>query len=854
MPRDLTAALDPGPSDALRSLGRRQAVFLAADGKTTAIRAAKGEIGGPGVVASFEIDDVGWSGGRFLARIDQKAVVDIDPRSLHVFSWDATRQRYELVRAAGANLSHGYVWASVSRPGRYAVAAIPTTIDFDAATISPEWAGALLEIFMRRFIGEGPWRPLGPRHLSCCIYDLAIDPSDSDRIYAAGSDSGVWRLDSVAAYPGQTWVPLTDFQTSLQVNAIAVSPANSHFAYYVDRGGALYRSSTRGTYWSRRGSAPLGNANRLIAHPTSIQSIFVATPSGLWHSETGGSTWLSNPGQTTLLDGDILDVVLDPDDPAILYAAQRSVGVLKSSNEGRDWQTVLPWSRASAPSSTMIKIAVGHQGSDANRTVVAKLAEEVFLNRHGGRTPYVRGGTAWTSLGKVGGHGYGDWCHVVAVDPFDDDIILAGAQEVFRTTTGAASWTKVIGYYAPHEDLHRLMFDPTTEGVVYAATDGGVYRSTDHGATFQTSGDDVAAGRDLNLGLVTAQFYRVGVSGDHAVGDAYHQGMLGAGSLAAEDWEGIEGHAWEFADIYGDPVRDGEYFVFGSPKLFRRRFPTPASGPALVEIGSFTPRSIAVDARPGSNVILVSNDTGSILKATNGDSDSPTWTTMPGLSVGSDVVRSIAFAPSTPQRAYALTGSGRVFVCADADAAGGWVEVTSLPSAPGVALAVSVENDQDIFAITRQTVYRSVTGGASWTAIPGSAPSVLPPGLSLRSVVAGPGSVYIADVTGIFQSPDAGANWFPYDEGLPNAEITQLLWTEHDLFAVTHGRGLWHHGRTDVIRIPPLAHKPDFRWLIELWLAIHGGDPAPDAIRKRFGHGYDRSILREEIRAKEIRR
>jgi len=122
----------------------------------------------------------------------------------------------------------------------------------------------------------------------------------------------------------------------------------------------------------------------------------------------------------------------------------------------------------------MIKVAVGGQGTDTNRTVAVKFDQEVFVNRRGGRPPTVPGGGLWTSLGQYGGSGYGDWCHVIAVDPFDDNVILAGAQQVFRTSNGGGIWTKVIDYYAPHEDQHRILFDPSSLSDLESDFRGGI--------------------------------------------------------------------------------------------------------------------------------------------------------------------------------------------------------------------------------------------------------------------------------------------------------------------------------------------------------------------------------------------
>jgi hypothetical protein len=239
--------------------------------------------------------------------------------------------------------------------------------------------------------------------------------------------------------------------------------------------------------------------------------------------------------------------------------------------------------------------------------------------------------------------------------------------------------------------------------------------------------------------------------------------------------------------------------------------------------------------RPGSNTLLVGTANGQVLRAANGDSDNPTWAPMSGINLAGDFVTAIAFAPSRPQQAYALTRGRRMFVCDDADGPSGWTAARALPQRqPGVGLAVSVEDERQLYAIGGGRVYRSTDRALNWTAVPGTGASTLPPGLDLRSIVAGPDTVYLAASVGVFMSPDAGQQWFPHSDGLPNVEIKELLWTQSDLFAVTHGRGLWHHDRYEhlVTSIDRILDP------IKLWLAIHGGDPAPDVIRERIGRGF----------------
>ena len=825
MPTMTPTALDPGLIRFTQENGSH--TFLPDGQEKASVKAAKAPDDSLGFAGAAEVvSKSAFVPGTLLIPITKESTRGLDPRTLQILRWNPATNSHELVAATGVNIEGGYVWARITRPGVYSVFGLLTPKALAGITGRDNKSyQTMMLIVLRLFSPTGPWTSLGPQHLSCCIIDMAIDPSNNDRIYAAASNGGIWRLDSVAGYPGRTWSPLTDQQPSLLINCMAVSPADSRVVYYIDALGQLYRSADRGNTWATAGTAYLVNAQRLLAHPTDPDTIYVANNQGFWCSHTAGTTWVSNTGQTTLKDGDITDAVIDPGNASILYVAERNVGLHKSINGGGSFQLMLPWSAATAPVGNMIKVAVGGLGTDANRTVAVKFDQEIFVNRNGGRGPAVSGGGPWASLGQQGGTGYGNWCHVIAVDPTDNNVILAGAQTLSRTPDGGGSWNTVINYYAPHEDQHRILFDSSQPGVVYAANDGGVFRSPDHGVTWQTSTDDLSY--DLTVGLVTAQFFTAAVSGDNAVGDAYHQGLLGASSLFAKQWAGIQGHAWEFDNVYGDPVRPGTYYVFVGAALFRQQFPSPTT---LAQIGNFTPTAIAVDARSGSNVLLAGNSIGQVLRTTNGDSNSPAWSVMAGISLTADSVISISFAPSRPQQAYALTQTGKVFVCTDVDNSPTWTAKTTLPTGNGVEIAVSVENESQLYAISSSQVFRSIDGGGSWAALPGMGANQLPYGLSLISLVTAPGAVYIAASSGVFMSPDAGQHWFPFSDGLPNVQIVELLWTGSDLFAATQGRGLWHHGNFLVINVPPIAHIPDVQWIISLWFAIHGGDPGPEQI------------------------
>jgi photosystem II stability/assembly factor-like uncharacterized protein len=88
------------------------------------------------------------------------------------------------------------------------------------------------------------------------------------------------------------------------------------------------------------------------------------------------------------------------------------------------------------------------------------------------------------------GDGLGDRSQALAVDPFDDEVLLTGGQELVRTQTaslpGGGEWMTVASPSAP--DPQCVEFDPNHESVVYLANASGVFQSTDGGRTWTDLG------------------------------------------------------------------------------------------------------------------------------------------------------------------------------------------------------------------------------------------------------------------------------------------------------------------------------------------------------------------------------
>ena len=123
--------------------------------------------------------------------------------------------------------------------------------------------------------------------------------------------------------------------------------------------------------------------------------------------------------------GCVSAIVIDPQNPSMVYAGSSSHGVYKSTDGGTTWNAV----NSGLPSILL----------------------DVYVS-------------------------------TLAVDPKNAGTLYAGSREgLFKSTDGGTSWSKT-GLTA---EPYALVIDPRNMGSVYAATPAGLFKSTDGGASWR---------------------------------------------------------------------------------------------------------------------------------------------------------------------------------------------------------------------------------------------------------------------------------------------------------------------------------------------------------------------------------
>lgn len=166
------------------------------------------------------------------------------------------------------------------------------------------------------------WVSAGPTNFSGRIKSLAVQPTNGNIVYAGAANGGVWKTNNA----GATWNATMFDELSMAIGGLVVSASQPNTIYAATGedapgwspaypGVGVYRSNDAGATWTLLAGGIGDRCSRLLVHPNNPDHVYVATNVGLFRSTTGGTAW------TEVLDGHISDVVMDPFNPNILYAA-----------------------------------------------------------------------------------------------------------------------------------------------------------------------------------------------------------------------------------------------------------------------------------------------------------------------------------------------------------------------------------------------------------------------------------------------------------------------------------------------------------------------------------------------------
>ncbi|MGH7409973.1 MAG: F510_1955 family glycosylhydrolase [Candidatus Methylomirabilis sp.] len=139
---------------------------------------------------------------------------------------------------------------------------------------------------------------------------------------------------------GQSWQPLA-LTGKVDLHAMTLSAdGTTLFGWNVTGSPGLYRISVRDGTWIRVDAKGIQDVFGLAAHPQRADTLVAGTREGLVISRDRGQTW--SPVSKGLSGIMVTAVAYDPKDPRVLYAyaARPDLGLTKSANEGKDWNSL----------------------------------------------------------------------------------------------------------------------------------------------------------------------------------------------------------------------------------------------------------------------------------------------------------------------------------------------------------------------------------------------------------------------------------------------------------------------------------------------------------------------------------
>ena len=698
-------------------------------------------------------------------------------------------------------------------------------------------------------LGEFAWRPIGPAVTSGRVVDLAVAEGPESRVgdrlgklmYAASASGGVWK----SVNSGTTWEPVFDKQTTSSIGDIALAPSNPEIVWVgtgesnnqrsSSWGDGVYKSENGGKTWTNMGLKTSQHIGRIVVHPTNPNIVFVAAVGPLWadggerglfKTIDGGKTW-TNVLKISPHTG-VTDVVMDPTDPSIMYAAafqrQRKAysfvgggpesGIYKSIDGGATWTKL---------TEGLPKGDIGRIGLDVSRSQPRTIYATMET-----KTPEVYRsddyGASWKKTGTY--FEYPWYMSQIRVDPTNPDRVYLLGVPIFVSEDGGA--TSKATATSAHVDYHAMWIDPTDPDHFVVGNDGGVYITHDRGQTM-----------DFVSNLPIAQYYAIDV--DNRQPYYYVYGGLQdnnswAGPSQTRNRQGITNSDW-YVTVGGDgfysavdptdpnvvyaeyqnggvvryDVKTGEQkSIQPQPKFGQQNLRWNWSAPILISPHDHN------TVYMGANYLFRSPNRGDSWQQLGGDLtrqlDRDKLPLMGKLWTKDAVARhagtadfgNISTVDESPLRKgllYVGTDDGLIQVSRDDGAT--WTKIERFPGVPDMTyvsrVVASRQNEGTVYATFdghrsndfKPYVLKSTDYGKTWTSITSNLPvsSVQ----VIREHPRVPSLLFVGNEIGAYYSGNGGKSWSRLQYNLPTVPVHDIRIhpRENDLVIGTHGRGIY---------------------------------------------------------------
>ncbi len=685
----------------------------------------------------------------------------------------------------------------------------------------------------------GPWR--GGR-----VTAVTGVPGQSNLYYMGATGGGVWKTTNA----GATWDNVSDdFFKVGTIGAVAVSASDPNVVYVgtgeapirgvtTSHGDGMWKSTDAGASWTHIGLEKSGQIAQIQVHPSNPDIALVAVQGQIWgpsdergvyRTTDGGVSWkqVLKVGTET----GATDLVMDPSNPRILYAAMwqhgrtpwfiksggTEGGIFKSLDGGDSWKKL----EGGLPG-TIGKVGIAISAAQPERVYAIIEAE----HEKGGLWRSDDAGKSWTLINGHRALHTRAWYYIhIAADPINPNTVYVLNTGFYKSIDAGKTWTMI---KTPHGDHHDHWINPADSDNMINGNDGGATVTFDGGKTWSSI-----------MNQPTAQFYRVAT--DNLVPFRIYAGQQDNttvaiasrslyGGIGVSDWYDVGGG--ESAHVAFNPENPRLIYA-GSingtlteydrdTELTRIIIPYPQMmyGMDAKDLRYRTNWNTPVAASPhdwstiyyGTQYVLKSSDRGATWTAISPDltRNDPEKQGRNGgpltpENVGAEYYNTLFYIVESPHEAGTIwAGADDGYLHITRDGGKNWQNVSPPhkgkysneayinaievsphdPATAYVAVAGFKLNDFSPY------IYKTTDYGKSWKRLDKG----LPADTFVRVVREDPsqkGLLYAGTEAGMFVSYDDGANWRSMKLNLPPVPITDLTIRQDSLVVATQGRAFW---------------------------------------------------------------
>jgi photosystem II stability/assembly factor-like uncharacterized protein len=435
-------------------------------------------------------------------------------------------------------------------------------------------------------------RSIGPAAMGGRVSDIAIDPRNPAVFFVGLSTGGLFKTGD----NGVTFDSVFDKQLVQSIGAVAVAPSDSDIVWVgtgepTDRnsaewGNGVYRSGDGGSTWQHLGLDNSRAIGRVLIHPKSPDTAYVAALGNLWadggerglfKTTDAGKSWKSVLTAAASQSARVgcVDVAMAPDNPEIIYAAlygrrrtpwsfayaisatngEDVGGIFKSTNGGGTWKKC----SNGLPSLTgKIGLAV----TAANPKIVMAVVQSDeggtndFTNIHSKRGGVFRsedGGETWKRTSDLDPRPF--YFSQIRIDPANDQRVYLLGFALLASDDGGKTFREDLSDKL-HPDMHALAIQngsapppkppkledknkppkPPVSLRLIVGNDGGVYQSYAGGKGWE----------HLNR-IPAGEFYRISLDDSrpiYRIAGGLQDNCNWVGPSAVSSKEGIRNCDW----------------------------------------------------------------------------------------------------------------------------------------------------------------------------------------------------------------------------------------------------------------------------------------------------------------------